>query len=144
LSEFNSQIKVEPIIVAHREMLSRCARQRLRNEIGEEQMVIKSAPNLELSRSRPGLVPAAEGPQLVLKRHNTLSHLQSFLPGVSKAPKSPLQIRWERRWTAASGAWFAVLFALLLGGIDRRVAAMLAATTFMLARGGDMLDDFDE
>jgi hypothetical protein len=34
--------------------------------------------------------------------------------------------------------------ALLLGGIDWRAAVMVAAATFMLARGGDMLDGFDE
>ena len=107
-------------------------------------MVIESNRNSGLSSSRRRLIPASEGPQLVLKRHNTLSRLQSFLPGASKAPKSPLQIGWERRWTAASGAWFAVLLALLLGGIDWRAAAMLAVTTFMFARGGDMLDNFDE
>jgi len=107
-------------------------------------MVIESNRNSGLSRSRQGLVPAPGGPELVLRRHNTLSHLQSLLPDASKAPKSPLQIRWERRWIAASGAWFAVLLALLLGGIDWRVAVMVAVTTFMLARGGDMLDDFDE
>ena len=72
-----------------------------------------------------------------------LSHLQSFFTGASKASKNPLQERWEHRWTAASGAWVAVLLALLLGGIDWRTAVMVAATTFMLARGGDMLD-FDE
>jgi hypothetical protein len=32
----------------------------------------------------------------------------------------------------------------LLGGIDWRAAAMVAATAFMLARSGDMLDDYDE
>ncbi len=53
-------------------------------------------------------------------------------------------MRWERRWSAASGAWFAVLLALLLGVIDWRAAAMAAATAFMLARSGDMLDDYDE
>jgi len=38
----------------------------------------------------------------------------------------------------------AVLFALLLAGIDWRTAAMVAASVFMLARSGDMLDDYDE
>jgi len=80
----------------------------------------------------------------LLRRHSALSRLQSLLINVRKAPKSLLQIRWERRWTAASGAWVAVLLALLLGGINWRVAVMVAATAFMLARGGDMLDDYDE
>jgi hypothetical protein len=38
----------------------------------------------------------------------------------------------------------AVLFALLLDGIDWRTAVMVAATAFMLARSGDMLDNYDE
>ena len=38
----------------------------------------------------------------------------------------------------------AVLFALLLDGIDWRATVMVAATVFMLARSGDMLDDYDE
>lgn len=71
-------------------------------------------------------------------RHNTLSHVQNFLV------EDTLQRRWEYRWTAASGAWFAVLLMLFLGGIDWRGAVMVAAATFMLARGGDMLDDVDE
>jgi hypothetical protein len=79
-----------------------------------------------------------------LTHRSALSRLQSFHTGARKAPKSFLQIRWERRWTAASGAWFAVLAALLLGGIDWYAAVMAAATTFMLARSGDMLDDYDE
>jgi hypothetical protein len=53
-------------------------------------------------------------------------------------------MRWERRWAAASGAWFAVLLALSLGAIDWRAAVMVATTAFMLARSGDMLDDYDE
>ena len=80
----------------------------------------------------------------MLRRHNTLSHFQNLFANATSAPKSPLQRRWERRWTVASGAWFAVLLAPLLGGIDWRAAVMVAATTFMLARGGDMLDDLDE
>jgi hypothetical protein len=117
---------------------------RLRKEIDEEQMTIKCNPNSRLSRSGQGLAPAPGEPELVLTRHSALSRLQSFLAGARKAPKSILQIRWERRWTAASGAWFAVLAALLLGGIDWRASVMVAATAFMLARSGDMLDDYDE
>jgi hypothetical protein len=118
--------------------------QRLRKEIDEERMTIKSNPSSRLSRSRQGLAPAPGEPELELRRHSALSRLQSFLTDGRKAPKSVLQIRWERRWTAASGAWFAVLAALLLGGIDWCAAVMVAATAFMLARSGDMLDDYDE
>ena len=82
--------------------------------------------------------------ELALGRHNTMFRLRSFFAASSKAPKTPLQIRWERRWTAASGAWFAVLLAALSGGTSWRVALMLAATAFMLARGGDILDQHDE
>jgi hypothetical protein len=116
----------------------------LRVKIGEEQMVIESNSNSRLSRSRRELVQAPGAPELILRRHSALSRLQSFLTDARKASKSALQVRWEHRWTAASGAWLAVLLALLLGGIDWRAAVMVAATTFMLARGGDMLDDFDE
>jgi len=105
-------------------------------------MVIESTPNSGLSGSRRGLAPTPGELELVLRHHSALSHLQSFLTDARKAPKSPLQRRWERRWTAASGAWFAVLLALLLGGIDWRAAVMVAAAAFMHARGGDMLDDF--
>lgn len=83
-------------------------------------------------------------PEFISRRHGALLRLQSFLTDARKAPKSPMQIRWERRWTAASGAWFAVLAALLLGGIDWRAALMVTATAFMLARSGDMLDNYDE
>jgi hypothetical protein len=118
--------------------------QRLRKEIDEEQMTIKCNPNSRLPRSRQGLIPAPGEPELVLTRHSALSRLQIFLTDARKAPKSMLQTRWERRWTAASGAWFALLAALLLGGIDWSAAVMVAATAFMLARSGDMLDDYDE
>jgi len=118
--------------------------QRLRKEIEEEQMTIKRNLNSRSSRSRQGLAPAPGEPELVLTRHSALSRLQSFVTDTRKAPKSFLQIRWERRWIAASGAWFAVLAAFLLGGIDWRAAVMVAATAFMLARSGDMLDDYDE
>lgn len=73
-----------------------------------------------------------------IRRHNTLSHFQNFLTD------DPLQRRWEYRWSAASAAWFAVLLVFLLGRIDWRIAVMVAALAFMLARGGDMLDDVGE
>jgi len=113
-------------------------------EIGEKQMAIESDPRSELSPSGRGLAPLPREPEIVLRRHSALFRLRGFLAGATKAPKSLLQIRWERRWTAASGAWFATLSALLLGEIDWRVALMVAATAFMLARSGDMLDDYDE
>jgi hypothetical protein len=107
-------------------------------------MAIKSNPNSGQSGTKRGLVPAPGGPELVWRRHNALSHLQNFFTGARQAPKDPLQRRWERRWTAAIGAWFAVLLVLLFDGITWGTAAMVAATAFMLARGGDVLDDFDE
>ena len=107
-------------------------------------MVIESNPNSVLSRSRRGVAPTSGEPALLLRRYSALSRLQRFLTDARKAPKSPLQLRWERRWIATSGAWLAVLFALLLDGIDWRTAVMVAATAFMLARSGDMLDNYDE
>jgi hypothetical protein len=107
-------------------------------------MTIKCNPNSRLPRSRRGLTPALGEPELVLTRHSALSRLRGFLTDARKAPKSVLQIRWERRWTAALGAWFAVFTALFLGEIDWRAAVMVAAIAFMLARSGDMLDDYDE
>ncbi len=80
-----------------------------------------------------------------MQTHNTVSRLRDFLAVSSRlTPKSHLQSRWERRWGAASAAWFAVLLAILLGGTDWRVAVMVAAAAFMLARGGDLLDAYDE
>lgn len=107
-------------------------------------MVSESNPSSRRLRSRRESVPTPEGPELLSRRHHTLFHLQSFLTDARKTSKSPLQRRWEYRWTAASGAWFAVILVLLLGGIDWRAAMMVAAAAFMVARGGDMLDDFDE
>lgn len=72
-------------------------------------------------------------------RQNTAARLRSAF--VASASKSLLQKRWERRWTAASGAWLAVLLALAFGGTDWRAAVMVSATAFMLARAGDVLDD---
>lgn len=101
-----------------------------------------SDPRSKLPLSSGALAPAK--PDLVLSRHTALSRLQSLFAGARTMPKSLLQKRWERRWTAASGAWFAVLLALLLGEIDWRAALMVAVTAFMLARSGDMLDNYDE
>jgi hypothetical protein len=107
-------------------------------------MVIESNPNSVLSRSRRGMAPTSGEPTLLLKRYSALSRLQSVLTDARRTPKSPLQLRWERRWTATAGAGFAVLLALLLNAIDWRTAMMVAATAFMLARSGDMVDDYDE
>ncbi len=85
-----------------------------------------------------------KGQELLSRRHNTVSHLRSFLRGATKAPKNALQRRWEYRWTAASGAWFAIILVFLIRGIDWRAAVMAAAAAFMVAQGGDMLDDGDE
>jgi hypothetical protein len=107
-------------------------------------MAIENNPRSELSGSRHGLDPGRGEPEFLSRRSSALFRLQSFLAGATKVHKSLPQIRWERRWTAASGAWFASLLALFLGGIDWRAAVMVAATAFMLARAGDMLDDYDE
>ena len=92
--------------------------------------------------SRGALASAPVEP-VVLIRHTALSRLRRLCTSKTM-PKSLLQARWERRWTAAMGAWFAVLLGLLLGAIDWRAAMMVAATAFMLARSGDMLDNYDE
>jgi hypothetical protein len=113
-------------------------------EIGEEPMATKNNPRSEPPGPATALTPVSAESQRRPRRHSSLSRLQGFLAGGSKAPKSLPQIRWERRWTAASGAWFAVLLALPLGVIDWRAAMMVAATAFMLARSGDMLDNYDE
>ena len=111
------------------------------NEITDNEI---NVPAKRHPRSKREPVPTPRGPELLSRRHNTLSHLQNFLADAAKAPKNALQRRWEYRWTAASGAWFAVLLVLFLGGIDWRATMMVAAAAFMLARGGDMLDDFDD
>ncbi|MBV5270023.1 MAG: hypothetical protein JZU55_09135 [Afipia sp.] len=82
--------------------------------------------------------------EFAFRRHNTLSRLRSFLAVSGKAPKSAPQIRWEHRWTAVAGAWFAVLLAVLFTRTGWQTGLMVAATAFMFARGGDMLDQYDE
>jgi hypothetical protein len=73
-------------------------------------------------------------------RQTTATHVRNVF--AASASKSLLQKRWERRWTAASGTWFAALLAMIFGGTDWRAAVMVSATAFMLARAGDMLDDY--
>jgi hypothetical protein len=115
------------------------------DEITDNEINVRSLVRAKQHRrSRRESVPTPGRLELLSRRHNTLSHLQNFFTDATKAPKNALQRRWEYRWTAASGAWFAGLFVLLLGGIDWRAVVMVAAAAFMLARGGDMLDDVDE
>jgi hypothetical protein len=108
------------------------------NEIGARSIV----PAKRHPRLRREEVSIPEGEKLLSMPHNTLTRLQYFLTGVRF--NNSLQRRWEYRWTAASVASFAGVLALLLGGIDWRAAVMAATAAFMLARGGDMLDAFDE
>ncbi len=80
-----------------------------------------------------------------MQAHDTISHLHDLFAVSSRtASKTRLQSRWERRWGAAFGAWFAVSLTFLVGWADWRVAVMVAATAFMLARGGDLLDNDNE
>lgn len=95
-------------------------------------MALNSNPNSGETHKRSEFAP---------RQRKTLFRIQNCLAISGKSPKSRLQIRWERRWTAASGAWFAILLALLFGATDWRVSVMVAGTAFMLARAGDMLDD---
>lgn len=114
---------------------------RLKNVINqEEKVVVKKNKNSGTTSSGPEVPLFGGTVEMLTRRHSTLSHLQK----ITKEPKSAMQARWEHRWLAASGAWFAVLLALLLGGIDWRGPVMVAAIAFMLARGGDMLDDVDK
>ena len=128
----------------HRKMLRPIGEPTTARRNRQGTMVMTSDPRSKLPLSRGALAPAPVKPNLILSRYTTLSHLQNLLTGAGTTPKGLLQTRWERRWTAASGAWFAVLLALLLGAIDWRAAMMVAATAFMLARSGDLLDNYDE
>lgn len=74
-------------------------------------------------------------------QHAALSRLASLLTGWSKAAVRSPRIHLKPRWTGACGACFAALLAVLSGLSDWRVAVMVAATAFMLARAGDILDD---
>jgi hypothetical protein len=144
LSEMSRLINVERSKMVHREMLRPVGEPTIAHGDRQGIMVMTSDPRSNLPLSRGALAQAPVEPDVVLSRHTALSRLQSLLTGAKTMPKSLLQTRWERRWTAASGAWFAVLLGLLLGAIDWRVAMMVAATAFMLARSGDMLDNYDE
>jgi hypothetical protein len=144
LSEMTRPINVKQSKMMHREMLGPVGEPTIARGDRQGTTVMTSDPRSKLPLPSGALAPAPAEPSLVLSRHTALSRLRSLLAGARTMPKSHLQTRWERRWTAASGAWFAVLAALLLGGIDWRAAVMVAATAFMLARSGDMLDNYDE
>jgi hypothetical protein len=144
LSELIRLINVDRSKMMHREMLGPVGGPTIARGDRQGIMVMTSDPRSKLPLSRGALAPAPIGPDPVLSRHNALSRLRNLLAGARTTPKNLRQTRWERRWTAASGAWFAVLLALLLGAIDWRAGLMVAATAFMLARSGDMLDNYDE
>jgi hypothetical protein len=50
----------------------------------------------------------------------------------------------HRAQPAAAGAWLAVLLAVLFIRTNWQAGLMVAATAFMLTRGGDMLDQYNE
>lgn len=106
-------------------------------------MILEKNPNSRAAGSGPE-AQIAKTAESLSRRHTTLFHLRTFLTNATNEPKSPIQKRWEHRWIAASAAWFAVLLVLLFGGIDWRAPVMVAAAAFMVARGGDMLDDFEK
>jgi len=101
-------------------------------------MMVDNSPNPDLLRSPQGL--PARSPDSDQAGRGSLFRLRRLIGYAGNAPKTPLQSRWERRWASASGAWFAVLVAECSGVVDWRTALMVAATAFMIARGGDMLD----
>ncbi len=96
----------------------------------------------EPARERPDL---DESPRATLSpfhgQHAALTRLASLPTGWGKAAIRSLRIHLKPRWAAACGAWFAALLAVVSGLSDWRVAVMVSATAFMLARAGDMLDD---
>jgi len=93
-------------------------------------------PNLGLHDSHGGLLRALRGQQV------RLSRIRNLLIGFCKTCVRSLHIDLEPRWAAACGAWFGALLAVLLGLTDWRIAVMAAATAFMLARAGDVPDDY--
>ena len=106
-------------------------------------MIFEKNPNSHTA----GSVPKAQidkTAESLSRRHTTLFHLRIFLTNTTNEPKNSIQKRWEHRWIAASAAWIAVLLVLLFGEIDWRAPVMVAAAAFMVARGGDMLDDFEK
>jgi hypothetical protein len=99
---------------------------------------------IEPARERPGLRLDAS-PRAMLSpfhgQHAALSRVASRFRGWGKAAVGSLRIHLKPRWASACGAWFAALLAVVSGLSDWRVAVMVSATAFMLARAGDMLDD---
>lgn len=99
----------------------------------------RERPNLRLDGSHRRLSRAFRGQQARLLR--VTSVVADFAKTRVRSVKS-LWLDLEPRWAAACGAWFGALLAVLLGLTDWRVAVMAAATAFMLARAGDMPDDY--
>ncbi len=96
---------------------------------------------IEPARERPDVRLDLSQAIASFQRQHATSPITSLVAGFGKIPTRSPQIRLEPRWAAACGAWFAVLLAMLCGLTDWRVAVMVTATAFMLARAGDMLDD---
>lgn len=98
---------------------------------------------IEPARERPGF-KLDNLPRATLRvfhgQHPTLSRIRSLLTGRGRSLKNSLRFHLEPRWAGACGAWTAALLAVLIGLADWRVAVMIAATAFVLARAGDMLD----
>jgi len=95
----------------------------------------RERPDLRLDGSQRETLSPSNGWRAALSRFTSL------LTGWSKTSVRSLRIHLEPRWSAACGAWFGALLAVLLDLTDWRVAVMAAATAFMLARAGDMPDD---
>jgi len=96
-------------------------------------------PNLRLDDPRRGLLRVFRAQQ------ERLSRVTRLLTDFGKARVRSVRSLWldlQPRWAAACGAWFGALLAVLLGLTDWRVAVMAAATAFMLARAGDVPDDY--
>jgi hypothetical protein len=115
--------------------------------VGLEQAFPDSDPAavIEPARQRPDLRlddPQCETLSPSHGRHTTPSRFTRLLTGWSKTSIGALRVHLEPRWAAACGAWFGALLAVLLGLTDWRVAVMAAATAFMIARAGDVPDDY--
>lgn len=75
-------------------------------------------------------------------RHMTPSRFTRLVTGWSKTSIGALRLHLEPRSAAACGAWFGALLAVLLGLTDWRAAAKATATAFLIARAGDVPDDY--
>jgi hypothetical protein len=143
LSGATGLVNVARSKMMHRGMLKPVGEPTIARRDRQGTLVMTSDPRSKSPLSSGALAPAPAEPDHALSRQTARSHMKRILTGARTMPKSHLQTRWERRWTAASGAWFALVLALLLGAIDWRLVMMVAATAFMLARSGDMLDNYD-